>query len=194
MKHRRSPTRRAWHGVLGCSLVCAAALCTAAGVVAQGLTPLVPANLFVQALSDGAAAMPLPDQPELRDFRTRLEQQLGSQAPLELRAMRILRFKQQPSCGRVAFGLWQPQTRRVVAAVAGQLNICEDGRPPLQECPAKPGTLVPAGSTCLDPSGQRHAAQDTAEVRQAIQGAVAQGGLSVEQIRATRKPASGAAQ
>lgn len=188
-----SPLRSSTRALLRAA-ACGSLCCVAGVVVSQGLAPSLPTNLFVQALSDGAAATPLPDRPEYRSVKAQIEQMLGSQAPLELRAMRILRFKQQPSCGRVAFGLWQPQTRRVVAAVAGQLNICEDGRPPLQECPARPGTLVPTGSICTDPSGQRHPAQDTAEVREAIQAAVAQGGLSVDQISATRRPAGGATQ
>ena len=174
------------------AFLCVSWFLTAGSVLAQSQTPALPSNLFVQALSEGTAAMPLPERPEFREVRLQIEQLLGSQAPLELRAMRLLRFRQQPRCGRVAFGLWQPQTRRVVAAIAGQLNICEDGRPPLQECAANPGTLVPAGAICTDATGQRQPAHDTAEVRQAIQGSVAQGGMSVEQIRATKRPGAGA--
>jgi hypothetical protein len=135
--------------------------------------------------------MPLPERPEFREVRLQIEKLLGSQAQLELRSMRTLRFRQQPRCGRVAFGLWQPETRRVVAAIAGQLNICEDGRPPLQECAANLGTLVPAGAICTDATGQRQPAQDTVEVRQAIQSAIAQGGMSIDQIRATRRSLEG---
>lgn len=158
----------------------------AQGSLALGLGPLN-MNLFVQALVDGRAEEPLPQRPEWDRLVQRIQAALGSQGPLELRAQRVVRFTQQPQCGRVEFGLWQPSTRQVIAQVGGQLNICTDGRPPLQECPGKPGALVPTGSPCS--GGAR--ARDTEEVQAAIKSALRAGGRTPADVK--RELATGTA-
>ena len=84
-------------------------------------------------------------------------------------------FKQQPRCGRVQFALGQPTAKIVFAAFAGQMNVCEDGQPPLRTCPDRPGVLVPATGSCKD----GRPPVDTEEVAVAIRAA---GGLTQEQM------------
>jgi hypothetical protein len=79
----------------------------------------------------------------------------------------------------VAFALAQPATKRVWPAAGGELNLCEDGRPPLKMCPGQPAVLVPPQGHCA----VGVAPVDTPEVAQAISAALKAGGLSVEQLR-----------
>jgi hypothetical protein len=98
---------------------------------------------------------------------------------LVLIVQRVARFEQQPRCGRVAFALAQPATKRVWPAAGGELNLCEDGRPPLKMCPGQPAVLVPARGHCAGGA----APVDTPELAQAISAALNAGGLSIEQLR-----------
>ena len=137
------------------------------------------ANVFVQALVNGRATAPLPDDPRWADVVAALKHQAGSDAALQIAAMRVAKFTNQTQCGRVAFALWQPLTNQAWPQLGGQLNICEDGKPPLQVCAQAPDQLVPVGLRCADGVP----AQDTAEVRQAIDAAIAAGSLSADQVR-----------
>lgn len=164
--------------IAACALSCLTTVTPAQGIQTQGLGPLN-MNLFVQALVSGRAAEPLQQRPEWDRLVQQIQSATGSKGPLELRAMRVARFTQQPQCGRVEFGLWQPSTRQVIAQVGGQLNICIDGKPPLQECPAKPGVLVPTSSLC---PGGGHAG-NTQEVREAIAHALQAGGRTPAEVK-----------
>ena len=137
------------------------------------------ANVFVQALVNGRATAPLPDDPRWTDVVAALRRQAGSSSALQIAAMRVAKFTNQAQCGRVAFALWQPLTNKAWPQLGGQLNICEDGMPPLQVCAQAPDQLVPVGLRCADGVP----AQDTAEVRQAIDAAIAAGSLSADQVR-----------
>ena len=136
------------------------------------------ANVLVRALIEGNAVEPLPARPEYSQVMRMLQQQAGDDGPIAIRAARLVRFEQQPRCGRIVYALSQPSSRRVWSDLGGQLNMCEDGQPPLRQCAAKPGTLVPPDSKCADNS----APQDTPEVAKAIQNAIAHGSLTREQL------------
>jgi hypothetical protein len=138
-----------------------------------------PNNVVVRALLSGSSLEPLPLSPEATKVIQVLQQQSGNPGPIAIAAWRLARFTQQEHCGRVAYALSQPSTKRVFTAFGGELNICEDGQPPLRECAAHPGVLVPATSRCTDGS----APQDTSEVAQAIRDAIARGGKTREQVR-----------
>ena len=160
-----------------------AALALLAGAAASDARaddgPPTSANVFVNALVHGRATAPLPDDPRWADVVAALKRQAGSDAALQIAAMRVAKFTNQAQCGRVAFALWQPLTNKAWPQLGGQLNICEDGKPPLQVCAQAPDQLVPVGLRCADGVP----AQDTAEVRQAIDAAIAAGSLSADQVR-----------
>ena len=122
------------------------------------------ANVIVRALVDGRASDPVPDIPVFRQAVAALQRQAGDPGPIHVQAMRLQRFEQQARCGRVVFAMWQPSSNKAWPAIGGELNICEDGQPPLRVCKDGPGVLVPSASTCRDQS----APQDTPEVAAAI--------------------------
>jgi hypothetical protein len=136
-------------------------------------------NLVVRALINGTSFEPLPASPGYTKVIQVLQQQSGNAGAIALGAWRVARFTQQPTCGRVAYAMTQPDTKRVFTAFGGELNICEDGGPPLRECTSAPGVLVPANSRCADGS----APHDTAEVASAIQAALVRGGKTREQVQ-----------
>ena len=139
------------------------------------------ANVIVRALVDGRASEPLPDLPMLRQAVVAMQQQAGDSGPIVVQAMRMQRFVQQARCGRVVFGMSQPSSHKAWPALGGELNICEDGLPPLRVCKDRPNVLVPASSNCRDGS----APQDTTEVASAISAALNRGGLTVDQAKRT---------
>ena len=148
------------------------------------------ANVIVRALVDGRASEPLPDLPMLRQAVVAMQQQAGDSGPIVVQAMRMQRFVQQARCGRVVFGMSQPSSHKAWPALGGELNICEDGLPPLRMCKDRPNILVPASSNCRDGS----APQDTTEVASAISAALNRGGLTVDQARQTSLSAGQKAQ
>ena len=137
------------------------------------------ANVIVRALVDGRASEPLPDLPLLRKAIAAMQQQAGDSGPIVVQAMRLQRFVQQAHCGRVVFGMSQPSSHKAWPGLGGELNICEDGLPPLRVCKDRPNALVPPNSTCHDGA----APQDTVEVASAISAALNRGGLTVEQAK-----------
>ena len=148
--------------------------------VAAGGLPF--ANVIVRALVDGRASEPLPDLPMLRQAVVAMQQQAGDSGPIVVQAMRMQRFVQQARCGRVVFGMSQPSSHKAWPALGGELNICEDGLPPLRMCKDRPNILVPASSICRDGS----APQDTTEVAAAISDALNRGGLTSDQAKQKR--------
>ena len=147
------------------------------------------ANVIVRALVDGRASEPLPDLLVLRQAVAAMQQQSGDAGAIVVQAMRLQRFVQQARCGRVVFGMSQPSSHKAWPALGGELNICEDGLPPLRVCKDRPNVLVPPSSTCRDGSSP----QDTIEVAAAISAALNRGGLTVDQAKQTTLTAGRAA-
>ena len=172
--------------------------CLRIGVVAALLSSS-PANAdmttlagspFVAALKEGKATAPPPQNPLTASAIKKLQERTGSNGPVTMVAFRIARFQSQPKCGRVGFGLLQESTHSFWGQFGGQLNVCEDGTPPLKMCRGKPAQLVLADHECADKTRP----VDTAEVEQAIKKAMASGSMTIEQFRASmKKPAAGAA-
>lgn len=133
-------------------------------------------NVFAAALIHGRAAAPIPLRPgQFTKIVQNLQAHSGSMEPVSILAARVLSFKQQPRCGRVQFALGQPASKIVFAAFGGQMNVCEDGQPPLRTCEDRPNVLVPATGVC--PNGKSPV--DTEEVAAAIRAA---GGQTHEEM------------
>ena len=127
-------------------------------------------QLFLQALATGesTAALPNPD-PKLVQF---LQAQTKSDGPILIRALRVAQFKQQSRCGRIAYALYQASSNTMWPETGGQLNLCDDGLPPWQQCGDNPELVAP-GTAC--PFGVKP--HNTTEVQQAIDTAVANGSI-----------------
>lgn len=135
-------------------------------------------NVYTAALATGEASSPLPELgPAARAIQA-LKTMARDDGPIYIEAKRVVRFIQQPKCGRVAFQITQPSSGKAWADLGGQMNICEDGTPPLRVCKADPAKLVMADSRCPDLSMP----QDTPEIEQAIRQAVAAGQQTGAQI------------
>jgi hypothetical protein len=159
------------------TLVAALALPMSFSAVAQGFGDASRApNVFAAALIQGRATAPIPLRPgQFTKILETLQARSGSNEPVSILAARVLSFKQQPRCGRVQYAFGQPTAKIVFAAFAGQMNVCEDGQPPLRTCPDRPTVLIPANGAC--PSGKPPV--DTEEVAAAIRAA---GGVTQEQM------------
>ncbi len=143
---------------------------------AQGL----PSSVFAEALIAGEATEPLPDDKVFGPLIKAIKSKTGNPGPIVVKAMRLTKFVQQPSCGRIVFMVMQPASKIGWDDLSGQLNICEDGKPPLRMCLSHPGTLYPPNTKCPDGTEST----DTPEVAEAIKKALATGGLSHDQVRA----------
>ncbi len=140
----------------------------------------MPMSVFTEALTKGQASVELPNDQQFAPLVQAIRGRTGSNGQIMVFAKLITRFKEQPSCGRVAFLVSQPSANIAWDDLGGQLNICLDGLPPKKMCASHPGQLYPFGAMCPDGSP----AQDTAEVQAAIKHALATGGLSNEQVKA----------
>jgi hypothetical protein len=158
-------------------LVCIVA--THAGAVGGVPTGAVVDNVFVHALLSGAAIEPIPSSAGFATIARALQRRTGDDSPVFVDAKRVVRFEQQARCGRVMFKLVQPASVRPASGLGAQLNICEDGLPPLRVCQDQLNVLVPATVKCRDGSNP----QDTAEVAAAIQAAIAGGDINAEEAR-----------
>jgi hypothetical protein len=134
-------------------------------------------NVFVQALINSEATAPVPKQQQFEQAIQSLQAQTQDTGPILIQAKRLLRFKEQVQCGRIKFWFIQPSSGKSWP-MGGQLNICENGQPPLRMCKDKPGFLISPNGHCPD----RSEPQDTLEVAQAIKDALAKGDLSQEQV------------
>jgi hypothetical protein len=150
--------------VLGC--VTSAAQSTLAG------TP------FVAALKDGSGEGPAPAMEMMQTATKMIQAKTGSNGVVTLKAYRVERFTTQPACGRVSFGLFQAATSTFWGQFGGQLNVCDDGTPPLKICTGSPDLVLP-NRFCRDGSHP----VDTPEVARAIATAVKQGGITPEQMQ-----------
>lgn len=155
------------------SLATSGAICLASDAGA------VPQNVFAQALIEGSATAPVPQRagPMSRVLES-LQAQSGSKEPISIVAARVVRFTQQARCGRIRFAMGQPLSKKLWPAMGGEMNVCEDGQPPLRVCPERPGVLVPANAVCA--SGKTPV--DTPEVAAAIAAAIKAGDISHDQM------------
>ena len=169
---------RRFHGTAK-SVLLAAALGSGVSIAMASDPAGVPQNVFATALVDGYAATPAPlRSPAAVRVLESLQAQSGSKEPISLVAQRIVRFTQQTRCGRVRFALAQPAAKKVWPAFGGQMNVCEDGQPPLRTCPERVGVLVPATSVC---AGGKPPV-DTEEVAAAIRAATSAGAITHDQM------------
>lgn len=135
-------------------------------------------NPLVAALVQGQHQIPLLRNAETEQVFKAVFSVSSSNAPLFLYAWRVEKFEAQRSCGRVAFAIGQG--RQLFTQLGGQLNICEDERPPWRQCKGR-AELVPPEARCSDGS----LPHDTQEVKDAIARAIAAGSLSHEQVQKT---------
>ena len=133
---------------------------------------------LIAALQDGVAYGALPQGAYMDMVAKKIKAATGSQGEISLIVVRMLKFKQQATCGRISFAPYQESTKTYWGQVGGQINICQDGSPPLRACKNAPSVLVPLDATCADNSRP----VDTKEVADAINDAVAKGGLTGEEI------------
>ena len=143
-------------------------------------------GIFAQAIIDGSASTPVSIlnkqfSPMIRELQSKTH----DNGQILVQVKRLFKFKDQPKCGRVLFSLSQPSSN-TTWPIGGQLNVCEDGLPPLGICKDKPTTLVSRLERCSDNSEP----QDTPEVAQAIKDALANGDSTHEQIAQKLKAAS----
>lgn len=149
-----------------------AGMLASSAAAGQTLAP----NVFADALINGRATAPVPQRAgQASKVLARLQTISGSTEPVSIIAARVTRFTQQPHCGRVQFAFGQPQAHVIFKAFAGQMNVCEDGQPPLRVCPDRLGVLVPAAATCAN----GRPPVDTDEVAAAIRGA---GGMTHDEM------------
>lgn len=124
-----------------------AAVFAVSAATGQALAP----NVFADALINGRATAPVPQRPgQPSKVLARLQAISGSSEPVSIIAACVTKFSQQPHCGRVQFAFGQPQAHVIFKSFAGQMNVCEDGQPPLRVCADRPGVLVPAAASCTN--------------------------------------------
>ena len=73
------------------------------------------------------------------------------------------------------FAFGQPTAKIVFAEFGGQMNVCEDGQPPLRTCADRPSALLPPAALCANGKPP----VDTEEVAAAIRAA---GGQTQEEM------------
>jgi hypothetical protein len=140
--------------------------------------PTLAGTPFVVALKEGMADATPPKDANWEAAVKAIQKNTGDNHEIILRVYRVASFKSQPTCGRVSFGPYQASTNTFWGQLGGQINLCEDGTPPLKLCPGS-DKLVAHNRFCKD--GSRPF--DTPEVAAAIARAVKQGGITPEQMR-----------
>ena len=155
------------------AFTCLAYSCMAVDVMASGTDK----SVFIEALVNKTSSRPIESFPAIQATVKEIQASTGNPSPLEIRAQLLQRFVQQPNCGRIVFAVAQPASRTIWPQIGGQLNICEDGLPPLRVCPDRPATLVPPDAKCAN----GRLAQDTPEVAKAIDAALRSGNITSEQ-------------
>ncbi|WP_034303086.1 hypothetical protein [Herbaspirillum sp. RV1423] len=156
------------------TIIFAILTCLAGSSFAQTVDQLT----FVQALKQGRAEGPIPAQQQFQEAAAAMQARTGSAAAITVLSFRISQFDQQPSCGRIGFGLYQKSTNTFWSQSGGQMNICENGYPPNRICPDEPNKLVPFNATCANGKNS----VDTPEVAAAIASAIKGGSLSMEEV------------
>jgi len=140
---------------------------------------MAPDSPPVVSLSEGRASTALPGSQGAQLVARKIKERTGSQGNITVEFVRIVRFTEQPRCGRVGYTLYQKSSNTAWGQFGGQLNVCEDGGPPLRLCKGS-AVLVPANAQCEDGSWPA----ETAEVLAAMARAVADGSLTGEQFKA----------
>lgn len=161
--------------LLLCSIFITASFCA----LAQGNNPVS------ETLVTGSSQMSFGEDPQSQAQKAYLTKMTGEDVFIGL--YRIARFKQQPKCGRILAVPILSKSRKAIAQMAMQMNICEDGNPPLQTCDNK--HLVLSTFKCpgdIEP-------HPTAEVQLVIDKAIAEGGLSIAQMTEYMKEKTGVA-
>jgi hypothetical protein len=143
------------------------------------LAQISPDAPMARALRDGRASALLPDGKAMDAAVEFIRAHTGSKGDVTIEFFRMNHFDSQNTCGRVAFGLYQASTKTFWGQFGGQLNVCEDGSPPLRECKGMRG-LVRPDAQCPDGT----APVDTAEIKAAISKALAGGSMSAAQFKA----------
>jgi hypothetical protein len=142
-----------------------------------------PDSPLVQALHNGRATTALPESQGAQLVAQKIQQQTKSQGDVTVAFVRVARFTSQPRCGRVGYALFQASSNTYWPQFGGQMNVCDDGTPPLRSCKGST-TLVPAESQCSDGTFP----VDTPEIKAAIAKAVEGGSMTGEQFKAQFKP------
>jgi len=142
-----------------------------------------PDNPLVLALRNGRASTAIPDSRDVKLVAQKIQQQTRSQGEVTVAFVRISRFTSQPRCGRVGYALYQASSNTYWPQFGGQLNVCDDGTPPLRFCKGSIA-LVPAESQCNDGTFP----VDTPEIKAAITKAAAGGTQAGEQFKAQFNP------
>jgi len=153
-----------------------------------------PQSVLTLALANGSASAPLDDHGQYAQAISAIQARTGDHGPVVVLARRVAAFKEQSRCGRVAYIVAQPTSHIAWTDMGGELNICDDGNPPLRMCKAQAGKLVLPDSVCADGASP----VDTPEVQAAISDAISAGGLDpraaarrVRAASATAAPAAG---
>lgn len=142
-----------------------------------------PDSPLVQALRNGHASTALPESQGAQLVAQKIQQQSKSQGDVTVAFVRIARFTSQPRCGRVGYALFQASSNTYWPQFGGQMNVCDDGAPPLRSCKGSTA-LVPAESQCTDGTFP----VDTPEIKAAIAKAVEGGSMTGEQFKAQFTP------
>lgn len=142
---------------------------------------------FVKALTDGQASQDLPEQGPFKAAASYIQQTTGNAGTVTVVSYLIKKFKSQPDCGRIAFGLYQAATKTFWGQLGGQINICASGLPPRRICKVEPTKLVAIDATCADGSPTI----DAPEVAEAIAEALKNGGLSADEVHKRIKATTG---
>ncbi len=129
-------------------------------------------NPAAHALINGSAQMEFGSDPQSQAQKKFIFDKTGEDSYLGI--YRLLRFKHQSQCGRVLVVPVLANSHKAIRNMAMQLNICEDGKPPLETCNGK--DLVFADYLC--PNGGRP--HFTKEVQAAVDKAQAEGGIDLE--------------
>lgn len=136
-------------------------------------------NPLVVALTKGSVKSPIAADPYFASAAKLIQVQTGNPGEVSMIAQRLTWFRSQPTCGRVAFALYQASTNTSWGQLGGQLNICKDGTPPLRICRTQSNRLVLPDATCPDGSPP----EDTQEIKDVLAKAVQAGGLTVEKVQ-----------
>ncbi|WP_124648996.1 hypothetical protein [Burkholderia stagnalis] len=148
-----------------------------------------PQSVLTLALAKGAASAPLDEHGQYAQAISAIQARTGDHGPVVVLARRVAAFKGQPRCGRVAYIIAQPTSQIAWTDMGGELNICDDGNPPLRMCKAQSGKLVLPDSICSDGSHP----VDTPEVAAALSNAISAGGLDPRAAASRVRAAAAAA-
>lgn len=86
-----------------------------------------------------------PNSRGLADAVAQMKAATGLDAPIKY-YWRVVKMKQQPSCGRVT--MIPIQGTKALGPFAMGAFLCEDGSPPFMVCPEKKAKLIPPNTKC----------------------------------------------